>query len=355
MKKPYLLFLLLLLAHLHPFAQESGIPKGVYIGYTKSIGNSFNVPIKDGFQVEYLNDRESILDFSFPFTFARSYAFTDILGQNVSSEVLSLDALLNYTVTNSDEGLTPKLYAGPGVLYETSGQAVATIVLGAKLEFPILPQKYDLVLGFQHRIGLDQGNQQTAVRIGIQSRINAIKEESTPLIEDDDLDGIPNEQDQCPFNPGRPELFGCPEKEEELVLQEEETFPESVPEVITQEEELPATITLPGDVYFAPNESLLSPSLCQALDEVKRGLLAYPNLSVLIKGHTDSRGSAGENQELSKKRARICYEYLRSQNIDAYRMNYFGYGEERPIATNKYEWGRRKNRRVEFEFYQKQN
>jgi len=71
------------------------------------------------------------------------------------------------------------------------------------------------------------------------------------------------------------------------------------------------------------------------------------NCSILIVGHTDSQGSDRYNQALSELRAREVYQYMNQKGIDKHRLDYIGYGEEQPLATNATPEGRAINRRVE--------
>jgi outer membrane protein OmpA-like peptidoglycan-associated protein len=55
-----------------------------------------------------------------------------------------------------------------------------------------------------------------------------------------------------------------------------------------------------------------------------------PNITIELSSHTDFRGSAEANQELSEKRAKSVVEFLILYGIDAERLTFVGYGEERP-------------------------
>lgn len=68
---------------------------------------------------------------------------------------------------------------------------------------------------------------------------------------------------------------------------------------------------------------------------------------VEISGHTDSSGSDAYNQRLSERRAEAVKAYLVTQGVSADKMITVGYGESRPIASNKTSAGRTRNRRVE--------
>lgn len=68
---------------------------------------------------------------------------------------------------------------------------------------------------------------------------------------------------------------------------------------------------------------------------------------VEIAGHTDASGSDSYNQRLSERRAEAVKTYLVSQGVSADKMMTVGYGESRPIVSNKTAAGRSRNRRVE--------
>ena len=74
------------------------------------------------------------------------------------------------------------------------------------------------------------------------------------------------------------------------------------------------------------------------------------NLEVIIAvGHTDNVGSDVYNQKLSVKRAESVKAYLVSKGIEKNRIYTEGKGEKQPVADNKTNEGRGKNRRVEIE------
>ncbi len=69
--------------------------------------------------------------------------------------------------------------------------------------------------------------------------------------------------------------------------------------------------------------------------------------SFTVEGHTDSVGSAKLNQTLSESRANSVRDFLIDKGIGSDRLTAIGYGEDKPIATNKTRTGRTQNRRVE--------
>jgi len=76
-------------------------------------------------------------------------------------------------------------------------------------------------------------------------------------------------------------------------------------------------------------------------------LSADPALKLSIEGHTDNAGNAGHNKTLSMDRAKSVMQAAVKQGIAAGRLSAQGMGQERPIADNRTEDGRAKNRRVE--------
>lgn len=71
------------------------------------------------------------------------------------------------------------------------------------------------------------------------------------------------------------------------------------------------------------------------------------NVKIAIHGHTDNKGSALKNLTLSSDRANAVYQFLIDNGIDTSRLQYKGFGQNKPIDTNSTETGRAKNRRTE--------
>ncbi len=91
----------------------------------------------------------------------------------------------------------------------------------------------------------------------------------------------------------------------------------------------------------------IRPADAPTLDEVAKALLQAPAMKVSIEGHTDNVGQPEANRILSERRARSVLEALAARGIAANRMSAAGFGQDRPIADNRTEEGRAKNRRVE--------
>ena len=75
-----------------------------------------------------------------------------------------------------------------------------------------------------------------------------------------------------------------------------------------------------------------------------------PSYRVVLSGHTDSVGTEAYNQKLSEKRANAVAKALEELGVSADKITSIGYGELKPIASNKTKEGRAENRRVEARF-----
>jgi len=70
-------------------------------------------------------------------------------------------------------------------------------------------------------------------------------------------------------------------------------------------------------------------------------------MMVSVEGHTDSRASDAYNMRLSQRRAESVKAYLVKNGVAASRLTTIGYGESKPVASNKTAEGMQENRRVE--------
>jgi OmpA-OmpF porin, OOP family len=101
-------------------------------------------------------------------------------------------------------------------------------------------------------------------------------------------------------------------------------------------------------VYFDVDKADVKPESAPALREMAGLLEQQPKLNVAIVGHTDNVGSLEHNLLLSERRAAAVVNYLVSQHkASAARLMAKGVGPLAPVASNKAEEGRAKNRRVE--------
>ena len=156
------------------------------------------------------------------------------------------------------------------------------------------------------------------------------------------------------------EIARCEGKEEPVVVVEETIIIAPEPVIVAPVVVAPVTpVAKPKPApqptiahlreFFDTNSAKLKASAYAELDAYAEFLTAYPNQKVTVTGHTDSRGEASYNQQLSEKRANAVKTYLVNKGIDASRMETHGAGETQPIADNKTRDGRAQNRRVEVE------
>lgn len=131
----------------------------------------------------------------------------------------------------------------------------------------------------------------------------------------------------------------------EVVMVEEVIVEEAVAVAVVKQAIEIEPITV--EVYFDFNKNNLSQKSVTQLETIIAHLEAYPASTVVLVGHTDSRGAAELNQKLSEKRANTVSEFLTKEySISADRIVTSGEGESSPIATNETAEGRAKNRRV---------
>jgi OmpA-OmpF porin, OOP family len=83
------------------------------------------------------------------------------------------------------------------------------------------------------------------------------------------------------------------------------------------------------------------------LEQVAQMLQSSPDLKVEVGGHTDNVGTPESNQKLSEARAKSVVAALVSKGVATARLTSKGYGQASPVADNRTEEGRAKNRRVE--------
>ena len=181
---------------------------------------------------------------------------------------------------------------------------------------------------------------------------------------DNDKDGIPDKLDKCPNEPEDKDGFqdedGCPDPDNDgdgipdaidKCPNEPETFnhykdedgcPDEIPAEVKK-----FTGVIEG-IHFKTASAEILPGSFAILDRALKVLQDYPDVNLEISGHTDSKGKAGYNLNLSQNRANSVKLYFVSRGIAATRLVSVGYGKDRPIADNSTSSGRATNRRTEF-------
>ena len=104
-------------------------------------------------------------------------------------------------------------------------------------------------------------------------------------------------------------------------------------------------------VLYGPSRLIFNIDFHEELDKVGVLLKKFPKSRVTIAGYTDADGTKEENLELSVVRAAVARNgIIYKFKIDRNRISIKGYGSANPVASNRTEAGRAKNRRVEFIF-----
>lgn len=125
-----------------------------------------------------------------------------------------------------------------------------------------------------------------------------------------------------------------------VINQSYQTKPAASPEV-----QVNTPFTL--DVFFDFDSFQLKDSAHPKLKAVTQHMQKYPNTTVLLESHTDSKGAASYNLNLSVKRGNSVKNALTNQfGIDSQRITTKAHGDLQPVDTNDTEQGRQHNRRV---------
>lgn len=101
-------------------------------------------------------------------------------------------------------------------------------------------------------------------------------------------------------------------------------------------------------IFFKTDKSELLPGSVSELNDLAEVMTKYPNMSIKVTGHADSRNGETYNQKLSERRAKAVYDYLVSKGVSADRLEYEGMGSKLPIGDNTTDAGQQLNRRVQF-------
>jgi OOP family OmpA-OmpF porin len=141
---------------------------------------------------------------------------------------------------------------------------------------------------------------------------------------DTDGDGVYDDEDKCPGTAANlaVDADGCPMK-------------------------LTENVSVNLQLTFDNDSAVVKEEFYSEIKRVADFMNKYSNTQVEIQGHTDSRGSAAYNKNLSQRRADAVAKVLVEKlGVEASRVSAKGYGEEQPIASNDAIEGRAANRRV---------
>ena len=98
-------------------------------------------------------------------------------------------------------------------------------------------------------------------------------------------------------------------------------------------------------VFFATNESILTTASRETLRAQAAWLRKNPDVTVVVEGHADERGTREYNLALGERRANAAKDYLMTYGVSGKRISVISYGKERPVnpASSPLAWSQ--NRR----------
>ena len=102
---------------------------------------------------------------------------------------------------------------------------------------------------------------------------------------------------------------------------------------------------VPDRVFFATNESVLTTASRDTLRKQAAWMRKNSDLTFVIEGHADERGTREYNLALGERRANAAKDYLMTYGVAGSRLQVISYGKERPVdsGSNPLSWS--KNRR----------
>ena len=101
------------------------------------------------------------------------------------------------------------------------------------------------------------------------------------------------------------------------------------------------------DIHFDTGKSTIKSESEPIIEQIVQLLKGNADLKLGVEGHTDNVGDPKSNQKLSEDRAKSVVAALTKAGVDGQRLIAAGFGQDRPVADNRSEEGRAKNRRVE--------
>ncbi len=172
---------------------------------------------------------------------------------------------------------------------------------------------------------------------------------------DADGDGVADKADKCPQVKGPKENAGCPwpDTDGDKVLDKDDKCPEVAGTVANQgcpemnDDAEKKLNEYAKTILFDSGRASFQKQTYPVLVSITAILKEYPNAKFSIEGHTDNSGKAAANQKLSEDRAAAVKGYLVENGVAASRLTSKGFGQSKPIDSNKTKAGKANNRRVE--------
>lgn len=170
---------------------------------------------------------------------------------------------------------------------------------------------------------------------------------------DTDGDGVADDADKCANTPAgvQVDADGCPlDADNDGVADYLDKCPTTAAGVAVTatgcNEVLAKDVSIDLSVTFATGKAVIEGDASAEVQKVADFMKKYPDTNVAIEGYTDNRGNPAKNKALSQQRADAVKAELVKLGVDASHLSSKGFGDANPIADNKTDEGRAKNRRV---------
>lgn len=177
---------------------------------------------------------------------------------------------------------------------------------------------------------------------------------------DKDGDTLVDIDDRCPDEPGKPEFKGCPDDDDDKIA----NLDDKCPKIPGQAEFGGCPPPPPIDIVkkftgaikgitFERDKDIIRKTSFPTLDEAVKVMKDYPQIRLLIEGHTSSEGTREHNLDLSDRRAKSVKAYMVAAGVTEDRIDTKGFGPDmRVVVPDDTEAKRAKNRRIEFKIFQ---
>jgi len=180
---------------------------------------------------------------------------------------------------------------------------------------------------------------------------------------DNDLDGIADTVDKCPLEAEDPDGYededGCPDpdNDKDTVPDVKDQCPNEIGSTTQEPLGCPTSslvvvtdceVKITQQIHFEFNKDKIRPESFPVLNAVVEALQKLPSIKIEVQGHTDNKGTAAYNKNLSDRRAKSVMKYLLDHGVEIGRLASHGFGFERPLVDNSTEQNRALNRRVQF-------
>lgn len=283
---------------------------------------------------------------------------------DVDFDQYRLDALYHF---GDQDGVQPYLAGGIGDMnFETDGAPDADetfLNFGGGLK-GYLTKGLSLRVDARTFVGLDDETKDFAVTLGLNYLLGQ-RAATTPAAiaapaaapapeGDADGDGVLDNRDRCPNTPaGTPvDANGCTlDSDGDGVADNIDQCPDTSAGAKVDAKGcyimLSETKEIRLAINFPTNSADIADSYLSEIRRVADFMREYPQTEVVVEGHTDDRGSAAYNQQLSERRAKAVADKLITEfGVPASKVSSVGKGEMSPIASNDTVEGRFENRRV---------